>query len=124
MFTRKGNLEDAIQSPNLNIKRGNSEHTWRPCIKEPQAALSRCKDCFEAGAAAVLKKAMPPALEGDAAAKIVQLDQAMMDDADHLKNHFVDNIKRGTFWYRYQSWVMLLIGALASAAFNTLWKIF
>jgi CheY-like chemotaxis protein len=93
MFTRKGNLEDAIQ-------------------------------CFKAGAAAVLKKAMPPALEGDAAAKIAQLDQAMMDDADHLKNHFVDNIKLGTFWYRHQRWIMLLIGALATQAFNTLWKIF
>jgi CheY-like chemotaxis protein len=96
MFTRKGNLEDAIQ-------------------------------CFEAGAAAVLKKAMPPALEGDATAKIVQLDKAMMDDADHLKNHFVDSIKLGTFWYRHQRWIMLLIGALvgslASATITTLWRI-
>jgi CheY-like chemotaxis protein len=91
MFTRKGNLEDAIQ-------------------------------CFEAGAAAVLKKAMPSALEGDAAAKIAQLDKAMMDDADHLKNHFVDNIKLGTFWYRHERLIMLLIGALASATITTLWR--
>ena len=97
MFTRKGNLEDAIE-------------------------------CFEAGAAAVLKKAMPPALEGDAAAKIAQLDKAMMDDADHLKNYFVDNIKLGTFWYRHEKWInrviSALVGALATQAFNTLWKIF
>jgi hypothetical protein len=70
---------------------------------------------------------MPPALEGDATAKIVQLDKAMMDDADHLKNHFVDSIKLGTFWYRHQRWIMLLIGALvgslASATITTLWRI-
>jgi CheY-like chemotaxis protein len=99
MFTRKGNLEDAIQ-------------------------------CFEAGAAAVLKKAMPPALEGDAPAKIAQLDKAMIDDADHLKNYFVDNIKRGTFWYRHENWINRLIGALvgalvgalASATITSLWR--
>jgi DNA-binding response OmpR family regulator len=92
MFTRKGNLEDAIR-------------------------------CFEAGAAAVLKKAMPPAFEGDVTAKIALLDKAMKDDADHLKNHFVDKIRLGTFWYKYERWIMLLVGALASATIGAAWKI-
>ena len=31
-------------TPSLNIKRANSGHTWRRCIKEPQAALSGCEN--------------------------------------------------------------------------------
>jgi DNA-binding response OmpR family regulator len=91
MFTRKGNLEDAIH-------------------------------CYEAGAAAVLKKSMPPTLEGDAATKIAQLDKAMEDDAGHLMTHFVDKIRLGTFWYKYEKWIMFAIGAAASGTIEFLWR--
>lgn len=80
-----------------------------------KGSLQDAIQCFEMGAAAVLKKPMPSSLEGDAATKIAQLDEAMKDQADHLKNHFVDRIRLGTIWYRYEKWFMLAIGALGSA---------